>query len=438
MSDFPFAACPAIHDLRRFIAADESLDRLTNVRVAKHVANCPDCENALRQIIGFDGTIVPIRALSLNEEWGQALDRQRAHMANAIAGIGPAVAPGQIWTARLPQTNITSGGAASLSPLVVVLRRAKRPFSNEELVDIAPVTEDPGIAVEWSLIFSENDTDCDSPVVAHLDFQVTTGLSALQFCVGNLSELAVRSLHEALELYDSGSLARLPLLCGAFGESAVRSGPRWFELQADLERLTSRLAKFVDIQADDDAASSDAARCSVDGPSSDWCRKSGSLPSKFVVYLDTGDTSDPAHRRNDWPLSGNVFDRCSVSYRRRELGKSIQLALEARARRAAGTTLPLVDALAAFNEFQLARLYTIGTFGVSCCVEPITLGAVTSTAVRSVFNAKSRRFLVGWSGDFASGTLPIAQSRSVAIVAQESNRLGDVGHFLTGSGNASK
>jgi hypothetical protein len=160
----------------------------------------------------------------------------------SYAGRRPEV--GQIWTTKHSWSS-NSASNPVIAMLVVVLRVFTRPFTSSWVVDVAPVTEDLTLAAEWSLAFPAGMGGVRTPLVAHLDFQVTTTLDSLGRCLGRLSSRATKALLQALEAYDEGTSALVSVESAYFGHEAVRNRPEWVLLQHELQLMVQRFAKLL-------------------------------------------------------------------------------------------------------------------------------------------------------------------------------------------------
>jgi hypothetical protein len=190
---------------------------------------------------------------------------------------------GQIWTTRGVYRRTSSPSRPLLSLLVIVLRIVTRPFSSGTFVDVAPVTEDAALAAEWSLVFSEDKSGLGSPVVIHLDFQVTATTESLGRYFGSLSGRACESLVRALELYDVPELP-VSLACGFLGQEAVRELDAWQLLQTEFERLIMMLSAPL-LEVDEDGSAHHSVDTSATHASIEcFARPPSPEPSKSVVH----------------------------------------------------------------------------------------------------------------------------------------------------------
>jgi hypothetical protein len=121
------------------------------------------------------------------------------------------------------------------------------------VTDVAPVTDDPWLAADWSVIFDSEQSGIGTTVVAHLDTQVTTTASHLHRYVGSLAEDAFADLATALRAYDCGEPPPTDLNVGRIGQAATRRLAAWCSLARDLDHLISHLVVIVVDEAEDDA-----------------------------------------------------------------------------------------------------------------------------------------------------------------------------------------
>jgi hypothetical protein len=258
MRDFPFDNCPTASDLRAFLSSELDGDVLSSdatMTIARHLETCLDCARVRKDLGALvSGNQATRAAGAFTDAARELLDVQRRELTAMLNYVGRRPEVGQIWTTKYSWSS-NSASNPVIAMLVVVLRVFTRPFTNAWVVDLAPVTEDLTLAAEWSLAFPAGTGVIRTPVVAHLDFQVTTTLDSLGRCLGRLSSRATKALLQALEAYDEGTSALVSVESAYFGHEAVRNRPEWGLLQHELQLMVQRFAKLL---PDDDSEEFDS------------------------------------------------------------------------------------------------------------------------------------------------------------------------------------
>lgn len=250
MRDFPFSECPTASDLRAFLERDGGSSSSTvDAKIREHLETCQDCSRARADAEPFVDSKGRV-SRTLSAATRDALDSQRSAMAAMLTRANSQPEVGQIWTTKRTWSSSDSPSNPLLAMLVVVLRAFSRSFTSGLVIDVAPVTEDLNLAADWSLIFMPEASGINAPVVAHLDFQVTTSIDILGRCIGKLSSRATDSLQQALEAYDAGIYGITPGECGTFGHEAVRNRPEWRLLQIEFEQLVEDFADHLPQETD--------------------------------------------------------------------------------------------------------------------------------------------------------------------------------------------
>lgn len=249
MRDFPFNDCPTASDLSAFLSGEQNGGALPSdiaTAIAKHLETCLDCARVRRRLesLNISENQGPTSRHGPTDAGRDLLEAQRLEMAAMLTQVHGKPEVGQVWTTSHSWSSRSASNPV-IAMLVVVLRIFTRPFTNTWVVDVAPVTEDLALAAEWSLVFPPGSSGGRAPLVAHLDYQVTTTIDALERCLGKLSSRATKSLLQALEAYDAGNSTLVSIEGAYFGHETVRNRPEWHSLQHELQLMVTAFAKLV-------------------------------------------------------------------------------------------------------------------------------------------------------------------------------------------------
>ena len=255
MRDFPFGDCPTAVDLRAFLQEQsvEPLSSTVSARIREHLQACPDCA----RVSANWGDLAKhfARRPSPDEEVSQlgkdAMDKNSLAVASNRSTSLDSPKVGEVWATHRSWSSFSPSNPVE-SLVVVVLRTCVRPFSDKPVVDVAPVTEDPQLAAEWSLILPPQASDTRRALVAHLDFQVTTFPRVLARRVGRLVPRFADTLREALERYDSGTNDSAILESAHFGKAWTRCRAEWQTLQNELEDLVDDFSNEFEVDVESD------------------------------------------------------------------------------------------------------------------------------------------------------------------------------------------
>ena len=271
MRQFPFNDCPSASELIAHALDDSATERQgldsRDWSIAQHLTVCHDCNQAVAQARAaaeIERAQLP-RGPDL-DRFKDLLAKQRRELELTFQEVKREPRIGDIWTTRDINWSSDSPSRPLISMLVVVLRIFTRPFTNNVVIDVAPVTEDLGLAAEWSLAFAEQHSGVGSPIVVHVDFQVTTSMEALGRYFGALSSAAVKCLLQSLEYYDAAQSPPVDLACGSFGKTEVRRLDDWHELQHELEMLIAKLAAAIAEADDEGMAEAQVVRAETEPP----------------------------------------------------------------------------------------------------------------------------------------------------------------------------
>lgn len=246
MHGFPFEACPTAVDLVRY--ATSRFGPRTNDHYAfveRHLPACRDCSRAVEQFTRNAGhpaedafvdwaEIVPPEYS--DELHHQHIATQRDFFNRVLSSVADDPRPGDIWVST-HRRGLEVIGESGVPWLLLVLDSYQREYTASWVVDAVPVTEDPQVAADWSLVVSEERNDFGMTIVAHLDFQFTTSREALHRRLGGLSQVCFDCVRLVLRAYEVGEVSPQCLECGTLGSAAIRSRADWLALDAELRRL---------------------------------------------------------------------------------------------------------------------------------------------------------------------------------------------------------
>jgi len=241
--------CPTAVDLRAY-SQMKSGGATVSDALRRHIENCLHCTLVLRELPKEGDSLgtPPV----MNEALNRLVDRQREYLGTMMNWRDRIPKAGEIWATRFHSNVSKSPSQPLIAFLVLVLRSFVREYTGTVVTDVAPVTDDPWLAADWSVIFDSEQSGIGTTVVAHLDTQVTTTANHLHRYVGSLAEHAFTDLATVLRAYDCAEPPPSDLNVGRMGQAATRRLAAWCSLARDLDHLISDLVVLVVDEAEDD------------------------------------------------------------------------------------------------------------------------------------------------------------------------------------------
>lgn len=254
MRDNLSEGCPTAVDLRAY-SQMQSDGATVSDALRRHIENCIHCKSVLRELPkeGHSPGTPPV----MNEALNRLVDQQREYLGTMMTWRDRVPKAGEIWATRRHSSVSNSPSQPLIAFLVLVLRSFVREYTGTVVTDVAPVTDDPWLAADWSVIFDSEQSGIGTTVVAHLDTQVTTTANHLQRYVGSLAEHAFADLATVLRAYDCAEPPPSDLKVGRMGQAATRRLAAWCSLARELDHLISHLVVLVVDEAEDDTAATE-------------------------------------------------------------------------------------------------------------------------------------------------------------------------------------
>lgn len=244
MSDNLPEGCPTAADLFAYMQSSDAVSSA----VRRHIDSCLACSISLQELKKAGPRA---KRPEISADLNRTVDQQREHMRAMIGGSDRIPRVGEVWATRRHSRLASSPSQPLVAVLVLILRSFVREYTGTLVADVAPVTDDPRAAADWSIIFDNDQSGIGTTVVAHLDAQVTTSLDYLSRYVGSLASFAFADLKTALRAFDCAEAPPSDLKVARMGQAAARRLAAWLSISEEFEDLAKHIAVVI-VRADND------------------------------------------------------------------------------------------------------------------------------------------------------------------------------------------